>query len=50
MEEKELSTTIRVSSSLKDWLEKQGVKGETFDDVIRRLTNFPDNGKSNKSS
>ncbi len=36
------SETIRLSSDFKDWLEGQGKKGETFEDVLRRLLRYPD--------
>ncbi len=42
MEEK---TTIQISQEFKDWLEKQGAKSETYEDVLHRLTKYPDNKK-----
>jgi predicted CopG family antitoxin len=29
--------TIKISNQFKDWLEKQGKKGESYEDVIKRL-------------
>lgn len=33
----EQKPTMRISRPFKDWIEKQGLKGETFEDVIKRL-------------
>lgn len=29
--------TIKISNQFKDWLEKQGSKGESFEEIIKRL-------------
>ena len=29
--------TIKISKEFKEWLEKQGAKGESFEEVIKRL-------------
>jgi len=34
---KEQSPTIKLSQQFKEWLEKQGKKGESFEDLIKRL-------------
>ncbi len=39
-----LDTTIRVTCEFRDWIEAHGSKGETFEDVLRRLLSekFPE--------
>ena len=46
IEEERKITTIQISQDYKDWLEKQGVKGETYEDILRHLTNYPDHKES----
>ncbi len=41
MEENKETVTIRVSQEFKDWLEKQGSKADTYEDILRRLTSYP---------
>lgn len=43
MEEAKESTTIRISPEFKAWLEKQGSKAETYEDILKRLTNYHNN-------
>lgn len=31
------TTTIQISTSLRDWLKELGKKGETYEDIIKRL-------------
>ena len=35
------TTTIRISQEFKDWLDKQGAKGDTYEDILRRLCKYP---------
>lgn len=37
MSEEEICSTMRVRKSTRDMLNKMGAKGETYDDIIRRL-------------
>ena len=32
-----METTIRLDKKFKDWLKKQGKKGETYQNIIKRL-------------
>lgn len=45
MAEEEQTTTIRISKEFKEWLDKQGAKTDTYEDILRRLTNYKVNGK-----
>ncbi len=31
------TTHIRVSKELRDWIDKKGKRGETFDQILKRL-------------
>ena len=42
MEETKTKSTIAISQELKDWLAAQGAKSDTYEDILRRLTNYPD--------
>ncbi len=45
--EEQKGSTIRISQEFKDWLDKQIVgKGESYEDILRRLTNYPDHKES----
>jgi len=44
---KENITTIQINKSTRDELKKHGIKGETYDEIIRRLLELAD--KSSKS-
>ncbi len=41
MVEERKITTIQITQEFKDWLEKQGSKPESFEDILRRLLNYP---------
>ena len=42
------ATTVRISTELRDKLKKLGIKGETYEDIIKRLVLLAENsgGKS----
>ena len=35
-----MTTTIQVTNEFKDWLEQQGKKGETYEDILKRLIKY----------
>ncbi len=42
MDESKGKTTIQISREFQEWLEAQGSKADTYEDILRRLTNYPD--------
>ena len=36
-----LKTTIRVSLKFRDWVEAHGKRGETMEDIVKRLCKYP---------
>lgn len=42
-------TTIKLSQKFKNWLQSKGNKGETFEDVIKRLMNYNTITKEDKT-
>ena len=42
-------TSIQISDEFKDWLDKQGGKNDTYEDILRRLTNYPDHKEANRA-
>jgi hypothetical protein len=38
-------TTIKITRKFKDWLCGKSKKGETYEDIIKRLIKFGGNGK-----
>lgn len=47
MQKKENITTIQITKTTRDELKKHGIKGDTYDKIIRRLLELAD--KSSKS-
>jgi len=42
-------TTVRISTELRDRLKKLGIKGETYEDVIRRLVKVAEKDMGERS-
>jgi len=40
-----MDTTIKLDIKFKEWLSKKGKKGETYQDIIKRLIGGNKNGK-----
>jgi len=35
-----MDTTIKVEAEFKEWLRKKGSKGETYQDILKKLTGY----------
>lgn len=42
-----MKTQIQISTDLRDYLSEQGNKGESYDEVIKRLIKFKNENKKN---
>lgn len=44
-----LCKPVMLSPEFHDWLAKQGAKGETFEDILRRLIKYEERGKHDRA-